>query len=392
MMVKLGKNFKVNVSIMERGSVLPNFDDLSSDLQNGVFSKEFKAENIAGAMSRLLDNHRIGVINLINDEVKKPKIKIGVHDGLAHADDVLAVAIVKMWLEDLAEHCGLSNNPFKIKIVRTRDVKKLEGCDIVLDVGGVDSVDSDNGRLCFDHHQDNLAYPIELVDSAAYPNGVQFAACGKIYDVLFGAYQEPVFNRYVYENLLHPVEAQDNGCKSTERARQNLLAFVKEMAQPRDRSPEELGDVFRIMVEIASAIFSEVMNNAADAVECDTKFNDAVNMNESGDSRILILNDSFAWKSLLYKKAAEFPKLDETLFVVFPHFDGSRWNVQAVNTEPTGFELRKALPEAWRGKNGDELSNVSGIAGGVFCHKNGFIAGFQTKEQAVEAAMSAVSE
>ncbi len=48
-------------------------------------------------------------------------LKIGTHNGMFHADDLLAVALLKLIYPDA-------------EIVRTRDAKTLDECDIVVDV------------------------------------------------------------------------------------------------------------------------------------------------------------------------------------------------------------------------------------------------------------------
>jgi uncharacterized UPF0160 family protein len=53
-------------------------------------------------------------------------MKIGTHNGAFHCDEALACAMLKM-LPDFRD----------AEIVRTRDPKLLETCDVVVDVGGV---------------------------------------------------------------------------------------------------------------------------------------------------------------------------------------------------------------------------------------------------------------
>ena len=68
---------------------------------------------------------------------------------------------------------------------------------------------------------------------------------------------------------------------------------------------------------------------------------------------------------------------DETkpFYVIYPDETVDDWRVQAVPVSPDSFESRKALPEAWRGLRFEELSEVSGIEGGIFVHASGFIGG-----------------
>lgn len=56
----------------------------------------------------------------------KTEVVIGTHDGVFHCDEILACFM----LQQLPQYQDA-------KIVRTRDMKKLEECDIVVDVGSV---------------------------------------------------------------------------------------------------------------------------------------------------------------------------------------------------------------------------------------------------------------
>ena len=63
---------------------------------------------------------------------------LGTHDGSFHADEVTACALLILF--DLIDIEG---------IVRTRDLKVLETCEFVCDVGGI----YDDSIKRFDHHQ-----------------------------------------------------------------------------------------------------------------------------------------------------------------------------------------------------------------------------------------------
>lgn len=63
---------------------------------------------------------------------------IGTHSGTFHADESLAVFLLR-------QHPTYA----KAELVRTRDPKLLDECSIVVDVGGV----YDDGAKRYDHHQ-----------------------------------------------------------------------------------------------------------------------------------------------------------------------------------------------------------------------------------------------
>lgn len=64
--------------------------------------------------------------------------------------------------------------------------------------------------------------------------------------------------------------------------------------------------------------------------------------------------------------------------------------IQAVPTDPDAFGCRKPLPKAWAGMRDRELSDVSGIPGGIFVHTARFIGGNATYEGALQMAVQAV--
>lgn len=80
------------------------------------------------------------------------KVRVGTHDGFFHADDVLALALLKrmFWCD--------------FEIIRTRDKMILDGCDMLVDVGG-----KYDGKRYFDHHHDkNLPCSVSLVWTAVW--------------------------------------------------------------------------------------------------------------------------------------------------------------------------------------------------------------------------------
>ncbi|VDH93711.1 Hypothetical predicted protein [Mytilus galloprovincialis] len=66
------------------------------------------------------------------------EMKIGTHNGSFHCDEVLACFLLKQ-LPTYKD----------AEIIRTRDQKVLDTCDIVVDVGGI----FDPSKNRFDHHQ-----------------------------------------------------------------------------------------------------------------------------------------------------------------------------------------------------------------------------------------------
>ena len=120
--------------------------------------------------------------------VKSKKIKVAVHNGDFHPDDVFAVAILSLYL----------NKP--LKIFRTRDEEIIKKMDYVFDVGGEYNPEENK----FDHHQEGWKEKRE--------NGILYAAAGlvwKEYGHKITGLAE-VAER-IDSKIIQTVDAEDNG-------------------------------------------------------------------------------------------------------------------------------------------------------------------------------------
>lgn len=95
----------------------------------------------------------------------------------------------------------------------------------------------------------------------------------------------------------------------------------------------------------------------------------------SAGGKILILDRFCPWQETVIADE-QFSELE---FVVFPDPTGS-WRVQTIPLSMEGFKSRKDLPETWAGLRDLELSELTGVADAVFCHKGRFIAGAKSRE------------
>ena len=95
--------------------------------------------------------------------------KIGTHNGAFHVDEILACAMLKK----LPEYADA-------EIIRTRDPKILDECDIVVDVGGV--FDPKTHR--YDHHQKSFTHSMSTLIPES-PFVTKLSSAGLVY-VHFG--------------------------------------------------------------------------------------------------------------------------------------------------------------------------------------------------------------
>ena len=106
---------------------------------------------------------------------------------------------------------------------------------------------------------------------------------------------------------------------------------------------------------------------------------------------IMKLTSYCPWKSHLYELEKEIGAQGEVKYVLYEDDREKKWRIQAVSTNPGSFDSRKALPVPWRGLRDAELSEMSGVPGGVFVHASGFIGGNATYEGALEMAIKALT-
>ncbi|MCA9528988.1 MAG: MYG1 family protein [Myxococcales bacterium] len=276
-------------------------------------------------------------------------MRIGTHSGSFHADDVLAVALLRAFVDADAS------------VVRTRDEATLAEQDVVVDVGG--RFDPEARR--FDHHQN------------AY-EGARSSA-GMVLDWLEheGAVSPALATRY-REVLVDYVDDVDNGRRPPEP---DVPCFSSIVATLADSASDETFDALfeqaagfaKVYVEAVAAGHARE-RAAVDAVR------DAMQAAIRRGDAVVYLDRYLKWKPAYFELGGATHPTD---YVVFPTEQDVR--VVAIPPELGSFEKKRALPEPWGGLRDDALSEVVGVPGARFCHKNRFLAVFDTLDHAVAA-------
>jgi uncharacterized UPF0160 family protein len=340
---------------------------------------------------------------------------IGTHNGHFHADEALAVYMLRL-LPTYA------SSP----LVRTRDPALLDTCHTVVDVGGV----YDDTAKRYDHHQRGFE---EVFDGN---HSTKLSSAGLVYkhfgrEIIAQQTGKPVTSEEVellyqklYDDLIEAFDANDNGISAYDTAalakaevakrfedRGFSLASVvgrynhaferpteedsrEEVQRKEDlrflRASEFVGQQF--VFEVADKYRSWLPARAL----VKQAFTERTKWDEGG--RIMVVpyrSEGLPWSDHLYtlERESSTPKEQEVLYVLFPENGeaDSKWRIRAVSVEGSGFDNRKDLPGAWKGVRDEELSKVSGVPGGVFVHASGFIGGNKTFEGALEMARKAVA-
>lgn len=287
-----------------------------------------------------------------------PRKKIVTHDGPFHADEVFGVAVLKLLYPEA-------------KVIRSREQKYLDSADFKVDVGNK----YDPQENFYDHHQKGF----EEMRS----NGIYYASSGLVWRH-FG--RELVDSNRAFdivdEKLLQPIDALDAGMDVYDSSI-NLVLIDDIVKLYRPTWKEENPDFdkgFNKALNFAKDILEKQIERANLHKEAEDLVSKAVK-NKNQD--YLVLDQKAPWKEIVVNK---YPNVK---FCVHPG-PYNNWVCNAVPIRMDSFEKRSYFPEQWRGLEGENLQNVSGVEDAGFCHRVGFIAAADSKEGAIKLVEKAL--
>ncbi|QRV77781.1 hypothetical protein RhiJN_05796 [Ceratobasidium sp. AG-Ba] len=325
-----------------------------------------------------------------------PSKVIGTHNGTFHCDEALAVFLLRQTTE-YAE----SN------VVRTRDQKKLDTCDIVVDVGAV----YDPEKLLFDHHQRGFT------EVFGHGFNTKLSSAGLIYkhygkDIISKQLQisstDPTVELLwlkLYGDFIEAIDGIDNGVLQypqdiapAYRNRTDLSSRVGHL-NPRWNQSVDSDGVDALFQKASLLTGTEFLGRLDYLANAWLPARDIVSRAVEARTQVdssghIVLFEEFApWKEHLFEleKSLELSEDQKPFYVLYPDETGGNWRVQAVPVSQDSFESRKALPEPWRGVRDAQLDEVTGIPGGIFVHASGFIGGNKTREGALAMAKKALT-
>lgn len=289
------------------------------------------------------------------------KIKVAVHDGMFHPDEVFSVAVLSLYLKR------------PLKIFRTRDQKILSKMDYLFDVGG----EYDPQKHKFDHHQNGWDFK--------RANGIPYASSGLAWkefgEKITGSIE--VANK-IDEKIMQPMDAEDNTLEICKNTFENVSPYsVSDYIFSFNPVWTEKGadslKYFEIAVEEAKKVLIREIKKAHGSILGKKRIEKIYN--ETSDKRILVLDESYTWR----KFVSLYP---EPLFVIKPNKD---WYINAVNVAGLKFKNKLDFPDSWAGKSGKDLVKVTGVKDAIFCHNNRSVATARSKEGAIELARRAIA-
>ncbi|MCH9610347.1 MAG: hypothetical protein S4CHLAM81_04940 [Chlamydiales bacterium] len=278
---------------------------------------------------------------------------VGIHDGVFHADEVSACAMLILF-----------DQIDRDKIVRTRDEKLLQECEFVCDVGGI----YDPKRKLFDHHQ--VSYTGEMSSAGM---------------ILAYMREEGIISQdeggFLHHMLVKGVDDHDNG-RSPQIPGTTLFSHVIANFTPPiyGSGAKEMDEAFDQALDFCLGHLSRLLERHRYNLKCRL----VVDQVMVRDKVALIFEESVPWAENFFALGG---RDHPALFVVMPA--GEHWKLRGIPPDDEHrMEVRCPLPENWAGLLGQELVDESKIEGAIFCHKGRFTSVWETKE----AAMTALNE
>lgn len=285
-------------------------------------------------------------------------LKLAVHNGVFHADDVLCIAIIKSKMKEL----GVNR---EVKVIRSRNSKALAQADIIMDVG--------NGK--YDHHSP---------DNPIQKNGVKMSACGKIADELYDGEEL----KMLHDMVLDPVQASDNGQKRSDlKLKENLFSWISFFNPNLSESPSIADERFNKAVEIAGEIFNKVLFTIREIISDKEKMERTLAKYFADESQyssnILNIGKMVHWQETVCAFNTTNP--DKKVKVIVYKTPTGQWNSQSVPTAVGSFDNLAPMPMKYAKKEVKLPKDT------IFVHQAGFIAGHKTEEAAMEMAKEAIA-
>lgn len=286
--------------------------------------------------------------------------KMVVHPGVFHADEVCAVA----WLRIV----GVST-PVERRVPSADEM--ADPNVMVVDVGG----QHEPKLLNFDHHQRGGA-------GARWDSEVPYAGFGLVYDQFQP--KDPAVAQRVHDRVVLPVDAADCAWGTQEGTRPTLSfsACVSGFNPGAGAATIDRDLAFEAAVIFARRVLENELLSAEEFVAAKQAVLDA---HTADAGRVLVLEKFVPWGEHVFTH----PEQERLLYVVFPSERGG-WMVQQVAKEPGSFEGRKPLPEAWAGLRDAELREVTGVADATFVHPAAFCGGAESREGTMALARLAI--
>ena len=291
------------------------------------------------------------MIFMLKRLIDKDSVTVVVHGGSFHGDDVACVALLKVVHDN-------------VNVIRKFKVDpETETADYILDIGNVDKVT--NAQVFLDHHQGP-----ELIPGTE----IKHCAFSKLALRMIDNSSHRLFRKYLLEELILPIAAQDNGQNYSEYGLvPSPLTFVNSMKLNWTRDQSFADSRFDLAASMASSIIEIIIDN----VEAKVKAYDLVNTAiQKVDGGVMKLDRYLPWTETVIEYNEDLPKIQ---IVAYPNNRGG-FSIQVVPKKIGSFDSWIRISES--------VTSFEGCTG----QAHGAYAFFDSLEHAVTAGKKLVKK
>lgn len=311
----------------------------------------------------------------------RPKVQIYTHDGKFHTDEVVAVAVLQLVLEQQQR---------RYEVIRTRVPERIEyarekaraGEDVyVIDVGDA----YDPAYNLYDHHQ--------RAGAGKRENGVGYASLGLVWQK---------YGIRLCENnqdIVDEVDVQFAQAIDADDINQELYTLtdlhiepitIQTIIESYYNYPDKYDDLqqsgrFYDAVEWIKHLMPRIIEHAKNRVK---KKELAGQVYADAENKEIIITAEPIGREY-------FSRFDDTKLLISPRGEGENqtWGIATVPVLDQQSQGRVSFPKSWHGLRDEELENASGITGATFCHRSGdFICVADTQKAAIEMAEATLAQ
>ena len=265
------------------------------------------------------------------------------HNGTMHADEVFATAFLSLYFGNF-------------KVARVSEVPKdISTNTIIYDIG--------KGK--FDHHQS---------DARIRDNGIKYSSFGLLFEEYGLSYlkklklknTKAIYN-YLVKDFIEAIDAIDNGIFPEIKAdyKVKTLSDVIKLFNPSYLSNDNEDEQFIKAVTLAESILTEELKNVIGKVNASFKVKTILNKTKGP---ILILDEYLPYEETILTSLSG----KKIKFVIYPSNRGG-YGIKTIPISTTDKTSRVYFPKTWGGLTNNDLEEVTGIKGSLFCHTNRFL-------------------
>ena len=312
------------------------------------------------------------------------------HDGVFHTDELMAVAILKLYIEF---------NKCTLEIVRSRNDVSMDSADLVFDEGMM------NEGKYFDHHQP--------LDEYHNDDNVPLASAGLVWKDLGYHLIKHVIRHMEFENiddtavlsiwnkidtkLITPIDAADNGVNLYKDYKNRPVDLSTVITMFNHYQSDIQNKQFYKALKLMCSILHNFIISMIKQIYGEKQLLDLINTSENKYNNICIIPKYINnWKDIVNEHFDQFEKFKLLLYPSDTEIDDRGEQTWRITSFPKykhdGFSIRCPAPLEWLSLKGDELKRISKHNCLTFVHKNGFMGGlYGTKQDAIKVCNDWIS-